>query len=78
MDEVCALATSVGHGAQPTEWPTWVEKECSVCLAGNHDLVVTGGIDIADFSRSAAVAALWTRDNIGEEALSFLKGFPTR
>ena len=74
VDEVWCLGDLVGYGAQPTECVELAQKECSVCLAGNHDLVVTGGIDIADFSRSAAVAALWTRDNIGEEALSFLKG----
>jgi diadenosine tetraphosphatase ApaH/serine/threonine PP2A family protein phosphatase len=44
-----------------------------VCLAGNHDLVVTGEIDLADFSSSAADAARWTRDNISAESLDFLK-----
>ena len=33
---------------------------------------MTGEIDIADFSSSAAAAAQWTRDNIGAEALEFL------
>src|SRR5215208_7652111 len=74
VDEIWCLGDLVGYGAQPTECVELAREECTVCLAGNHDLVVTGGIDIADFSRSAAVAALWTRDNISEEAMSFLKG----
>jgi predicted phosphodiesterase len=74
VEEVWCLGDLVGYGAQPEECVALAKEVCSVCLAGNHDLVVTGGIDIADFSRSAAVAALWTRDNMGEEAMSFLRG----
>jgi diadenosine tetraphosphatase ApaH/serine/threonine PP2A family protein phosphatase len=33
---------------------------------------VTGEIDIADFSSSAATAAQWTREHIGAEALEYL------
>ncbi|HEV2873523.1 MAG TPA: hypothetical protein VGW14_00120, partial [Thermoleophilaceae bacterium] len=35
---------------------------------------VTGDIDIADFSSSAAAAARWTRETISPEALAFLRG----
>jgi predicted phosphodiesterase len=74
VEEIWCLGDLVGYGAQPEECVALAKETCSVCLAGNHDLVVTGGIDIADFSRSAAVAALWTRDNMGDEAMSFLRG----
>ncbi len=73
VDEIWCLGDLVGYGAQPEECVELARENCTVCLAGNHDLVVTGGIDIADFSRSAAVAALWTRDHIGDKAMSFLK-----
>jgi diadenosine tetraphosphatase ApaH/serine/threonine PP2A family protein phosphatase len=35
---------------------------------------VTGDLDIGDFSRSAAEAARWTRENIAEKSLRFLRG----
>jgi diadenosine tetraphosphatase ApaH/serine/threonine PP2A family protein phosphatase len=47
-------------------------EECDVCLAGNHDLVVLGKLDISDFSSSAAAAATWTREHIASESLDFL------
>jgi diadenosine tetraphosphatase ApaH/serine/threonine PP2A family protein phosphatase len=74
VDEIWCLGDLVGYGAQPDGCVALARDRCDVCLAGNHDLVVTGAIDIADFSESAAAAARWTRDHISEEALDFLKG----
>jgi diadenosine tetraphosphatase ApaH/serine/threonine PP2A family protein phosphatase len=44
-----------------------------VCLAGNHDLAVTGDIPLSEFSRGASLAAQWTREVIAPENLAFLK-----
>ena len=72
-DETWCLGDLVGYGAQPEACVDLARERCDLCLAGNHDLVVTGGIDIADFSSSAADAARWTRDNISADSLDFLK-----
>jgi diadenosine tetraphosphatase ApaH/serine/threonine PP2A family protein phosphatase len=74
VDETWCLGDLVGYGAQPDECVELARSECDVCLAGNHDLVVTGEIDIAAFSSTAAVAATWTREHISAEALDFLRG----
>ena len=74
VDEVWCLGDLVGYGAQPDGCVALARDRCDVCLAGNHDLVVTGGIDIADFSPTAAAAARWTRDHISKESLEFLGG----
>ena len=74
VDEIWCLGDLVGYGAQPDECVELARETCDLCLAGNHDLVVTGDLDIADFSSSAAAAAIWTQENIGTEALSFLRG----
>ena len=74
MDEIWCLGDLVGYGAQPDECVELARETCDLCLAGNHDLVVTGDLDIADFSSSAAAAAIWTQENIGTEALAFLRG----
>jgi predicted phosphodiesterase len=73
-DQIWCLGDLVGYGAQPDGCVELARERCDLCLAGNHDLVVTGDIDIADFSFSAAAAARWTRENIGGAALDFLRG----
>jgi diadenosine tetraphosphatase ApaH/serine/threonine PP2A family protein phosphatase len=78
VEEVWCLGDLVGYGAQPDECVELARRRCDLCLAGNHDLVVTGAIDIADFSSSAAIAAQWTRDHIGADALEFLDGLSPR
>lgn len=73
VDAVWCLGDLVGYGAEPDGCVGLAREACDLCLAGNHDLVVTGEIDIADFSATAAAAARWTRETIGAEALAFLR-----
>ena len=73
IEEIWCLGDLVGYGAEPDACVELARGRCDLCLAGNHDLVVTGEIDIADFSSSAAAAALWTREHIGAAALEFLR-----
>jgi diadenosine tetraphosphatase ApaH/serine/threonine PP2A family protein phosphatase len=76
VDEVWCLGDLVGYGAQPDECVALAREHCDVCLAGNHDLVVTGEIPLTEFSPPAAAAALWTRENISPETLEFLRSHP--
>jgi diadenosine tetraphosphatase ApaH/serine/threonine PP2A family protein phosphatase len=73
-DEIWCLGDLVGYGAQPDACVELAQDRCDLCLAGNHDLVVTGDIPIADFSSSAASAARWTQQTIGADSLAFLRG----
>jgi predicted phosphodiesterase len=74
VEQIWCLGDLVGYGAQPNECVALARERCDLCLAGNHDLVVTGDIDIADFSSSAAAAAEWTRSHIAADSLEFLRG----
>jgi predicted phosphodiesterase len=74
VEETWCLGDLVGYGAQPDECVALAGEACDRCLAGNHDLVVTGAIDISDFSSTAAEAATWTRRHIAAEALEYLGG----
>jgi diadenosine tetraphosphatase ApaH/serine/threonine PP2A family protein phosphatase len=74
VEEIWCLGDLVGYGAEPDECVALARERCDVCLAGNHDLVVTGDIPLSDFSYSAAAAASWTQENISEESLAFLRG----
>ena len=73
-DELWCLGDLVGYGAQPDQCVELAREECDLCLAGNHDLVVLGKLDIREFSSSAATAAEWTRENMAEESAAFLAG----
>jgi predicted phosphodiesterase len=73
VDARWCLGDLVGYGAQPDECVALARETCDLCLIGNHDLVVIGKLDIAEFSMNAAVAATWTQDNIARESLEYLK-----
>lgn len=74
VDQTWCLGDLIGYGAQPDECVALAANACDLCLIGNHDLVVLGRLDIAEFSPNAAVAAEWTREHIGEAAVEFLAG----
>jgi predicted phosphodiesterase len=71
-EELWCLGDLVGYGAEPDACVALAQEHCTVCLAGNHDLGVTGAIPLEQFSRGAAIAAHWTRDTISAETLAYL------
>ncbi|GAC1318984.1 MAG: metallophosphoesterase family protein [Thermoleophilaceae bacterium] len=73
VDARWCLGDLVGYGAQPDECVALAEQVCDLCLIGNHDLVVIDKLDLDDFSMNAAIAATWTKENIGAPAVAFLK-----
>ncbi len=72
--ELWCLGDLVGYGAEPDACVALAREHAAVCLAGNHDLAVTGEIPLDDFSRGAGLAAQWTREVISDENLAFLGG----
>jgi diadenosine tetraphosphatase ApaH/serine/threonine PP2A family protein phosphatase len=73
-DETWCLGDVVGYGAEPDACARVVEETCQVCLVGNHDLAVTGELELDAFSPTAAAAARWTREVVAERTLEFLRG----
>jgi diadenosine tetraphosphatase ApaH/serine/threonine PP2A family protein phosphatase len=71
-DELWCLGDLVGYGARPNECCAAIAERADLCLAGNHDLVVLGTLDMADFAGEAAAAAQWTRSVLDEDARVFL------
>jgi predicted phosphodiesterase len=72
--ELWCLGDLVGYGAEPDACVALAAEHAAVCLAGNHDLAVTGEISCDDFSRGASLAAQWTREVIASEHVDFLAG----
>ena len=73
VDEIWCLGDVVGYGAEPDACADLVRERCEVCLVGNHDLAVLGALDIDGFSEAAAEAVEWTRQNISEGTLAFMR-----
>ena len=73
VEEIWCLGDVVGYGADPDACADLIRERCAICLVGNHDLAVLGGLDIASFSEAAAEAVAWTRENVAERTLELLR-----
>ena len=63
-EAIWCLGDVVGYGADPNDCCRLAREHADVCLAGNHDLAVTGDLDLGEFSTGAALAARWTQEVI--------------
>jgi predicted phosphodiesterase len=72
VDATWCLGDLVGYGADPDACVALAVEHTDVCLAGNHDLAVTGAIALDDFSTGAGLAARWTIETISREARDWL------
>ncbi|CAA9466787.1 MAG: Diadenosine tetraphosphatase [uncultured Solirubrobacteraceae bacterium] len=72
-EELWCLGDLVGYGADPDDCVALASEHSAVCLAGNHDLAVTGRLPIDDFSRGAALAVTWTQEVMAPESIAFLR-----
>ena len=72
--ELWCLGDLVGYGADPDICVELARRHVAVCIAGNHDMGVTGELPLDEFSRGASIAAQWTREVIAPANLSFLAG----
>ncbi|MGC1239069.1 MAG: metallophosphoesterase family protein, partial [Acidimicrobiales bacterium] len=67
------LGDLVGYGGDPDICVAMVREHADICLAGNHDLAVTGALSVEDFSDAARRSAEWTREIITPQTRSFLE-----
>lgn len=67
------LGDVVGYGADPNDCCALVAEHATVALSGNHDLAVTGELNLDEFSRGAAIAARWTTEVLHDEHLEWLR-----
>src|SRR5215210_1470832 len=73
-DQVWCLGDVVGYGADPNACTKLVSEVVEICLAGNHDLVVSADLDVRYFAMSAGAAARWTVKHVTPETREFLSG----
>ena len=58
----------VGYGADPSYCLSTILERTERCLAGNHDLGVTGEVSLDVFAGLASEAVVWTREALGPAA----------
>ena len=73
IDQLFCAGDVVGYGADPEECIEKTKSTASLIIGGNHDAAVVGLMDIDRFNESARIAIEWTRNNISEEGVRFLK-----
>src|SRR6476659_8180212 len=71
-DAFWCLGDTVGYGPAPNRCCELVSESADICLAGNHDLVTLGTLDVEDFNDEAAAAALWTRNTLDPRSRAYL------
>src|SRR5690606_9995172 len=59
------LGDLVGYGADPSHCLRTAISEASRCIAGNHDLAVSGRAPLTIFAPWARAALEWTREAVG-------------
>lgn len=66
ITEWWCLGDLVGYGADPIATLETCTDGATRCLAGNHDLGVTGRAGLEVFTQVAAMAVVWTQRVLGE------------
>jgi predicted phosphodiesterase len=75
-DRIICLGDIVGYGADPSDCIRITSEISDVILAGNHDFAVCEQTSIENFNDYAKEAVLWSREQLGQDEIDFLKGLP--
>src|SRR5882672_9915472 len=75
-DVLVNLGDVVGYGASPNDVVERSRALGKFFVRGNHDKAVAGLIQLKDFNPIAGLAALWTRDQLTPDNLSWLHALP--
>ncbi len=72
-EAIWCLGDIVGYGPEPNECVNLMRQLGAVCVIGNHDWAVLGGMDIEDFNTEARRAVLWTREQMSADNFAWLR-----
>ena len=76
-DEVICLGDLVGYGPDPNEAVDRIRAlEPVAVVRGNHDKACCGVSNAEDFNAIARMAAIWTREKLTPENLTYLQELP--
>lgn len=66
----------VGYGPHPNECVELIAERAVSCVAGNHELLVLGRLDLRHAGRLARETTPWTRSVLRSDCLAYLSGLP--
>jgi predicted phosphodiesterase len=75
-DRVFNLGDVVGYGASPNEVTSRTRGLGEVFVRGNHDKAVAGIDNVESFNPVAGLAALWNRDHLDVDHMTWLRELP--
>jgi predicted phosphodiesterase len=76
VDRYLCLGDIVGYGAFPNECARLVAELDAVCVAGNHDLIITGRLSDQGAGALARSSLAWTREVLKPDVRRFLQAMP--
>ncbi|MDQ1257702.1 MAG: Metallophosphoesterase family protein, partial [Candidatus Hydrogenedentes bacterium] len=76
VDQIVCLGDVVGYNASPNECADLVRQLEIPTICGNHDAVACGIEEPWGFNPIALAAAMWTRENLSEDNLNWLRSLP--
>jgi diadenosine tetraphosphatase ApaH/serine/threonine PP2A family protein phosphatase len=72
-DKIVCLGDIIGYGANPNECLDIVRRRCTIVIKGNHEEALLDNTMAEDFTHNARLAIEWTRHQITEENLDYLR-----
>jgi len=76
VDQILCLGDVVGYNADPNACVEAMRQRSIVTICGNHDAVACGIEEPWGFNPIALSAALWTRENVTQDNLEWLRSLP--
>jgi predicted phosphodiesterase len=74
---VACLGDVVGYGGSPNQTIELLRAMQPICVRGNHDRASCGLEDTTNFNPAAANAAHWTRNELSDRNLDWLRALPS-
>ena len=76
VEEYLCTGDVVGYNAEPHECMARIRTLGCPVVMGNHDCYVSSDQDLSDFNPNAAAVVEWTRRQLSEDELAWLRALP--
>ncbi|MEI6563041.1 MAG: metallophosphoesterase family protein [bacterium] len=76
VDRIICLGDVIGYGPNPAELLWSLKNKVDAFVLGNHDAALCGKLDDSLFNDDARRLLAWTRKQLNEDDLKFIRTFP--
>lgn len=78
VEQILCVGDFVGYGPDPNACVDRLKPRLAASVAGNHDLAITGRLDMSWFNDDARRALKWTARRLRGDIYSYLESLPPR